>query len=729
MMNLNTDKFVPSRRSFLKGAAVSASVFMLCSFVPLGRRAFAEGEGAAAPKAVFDPNMFLRIGSDDSVVVLSKHLEMGQGVSTGLATLVAEELDADWSKVGFDFAPNNPAVYNNLFFGQYIGTGGSTSMANSWTQMRQVGAAARQMFVAAAAKQWNVPAAEITVSNGILSHASGKSARFGELVEVAMKEPVPTEVTLKDPKDWKYIGQKLPRLDSVGKTTGTATFAMDFRRPGMLTAVVKRPPQFGATVVSFDDSAARKIAGVVDVVQVPSGVAVLAKDTWAAMRGRDALDVKWDAANAEARSTDAIVAEYRAMTDKPGLPAAKRGDAAAALGKSADSYEAEFHFPFLAHAPMEPMNCVVELTPGGAEIWGGSQFQSIDDYAVGQVLGVTPDKIKIHTLLGGGSFGRRANPVADWAVEATQIAKAIGGKAPVHLVWTREDDIKGGFYRPMAFHKVKAGVDQAGKIAGWEHTIVSKSIMIGTALEGMTVKEGVDATSVEGVADTPYTVENLTVDVHNAKSAVPVLWWRSVGHSHTAHVMETTMDELAHLAKADPVAFRLSYLEPGSRDAAVLQFVAEKADWGKEMPKGSGRGVAYHKSFGTRVAMVAEVSTGGGAVKVEKVIAAVDCGVAINPDVIAAQVEGAIGFALSAVLRNRVTFADGVVEQSNFDDYEPTRIKEMPAVEVHIVPSTEAPTGIGEPGLPPLAPSIGNAIFAATGKRLRSLPFDLGGLA
>lgn len=727
MLNFAKDTLAPSRRGFLKGAAATATAFVLGSFIPFRHPAFAEGEGA--PIAVFDPNMFLKIGSDNSVVILSKHLEMGQGVTTGLATLVAEELDADWSKVGFDFAPNNPKVYNNLFFGSYIGTGGSTSMANSWTQMRQVGAAARQMFVAAAAKEWNVPAAEITVSNGILAHAgSGKTASFGELVDAAMKEPVPTEVTLKDPKDWKLIGTKPPRLDSQGKTTGTAIFAMDFRRPGMLTALVRRPPQFGAKVVSFDDSEARKIDGVVEVVQIPSGIAVLASDTWSAMRGRDALKVQWEVSQAETRSTDAVVDEYRGLAGTPGLRAATRGDAAAGLGKAAKSLEAEFLFPFLAHAPMEPLNCILEITPDGAEIWAGSQFQSIDDYAVGQVLGVTPDKIKIHTLLGGGSFGRRANAVADWAVEAAQIAKAIGGRAPVHLVWTREDDIKGGFYRPMALHRLEAGIDAAGKIAGWRHTIVTKSILVGTAFESMMVKDGIDATSVEGVSDTPYGIENFAVEVHNAKSPVPVLWWRSVGHSHTAHVMETTMDELAHLAGQDPVAFRLGYLPPDSRDAAVLKFAAEKAGWGKEMGKGTGRGIAYHKSFGTRVAMVADVSATGGTVKVDRVIAAVDCGVAINPDVIAAQVEGAIGFALSAVLRNRVTFDNGVVEQSNFDDYEPTRIKEMPAVEVHIVPSLEAPSGIGEPGLPPLAPAIGNAIFAATGKRLRSLPFDLGAL-
>ncbi|WP_374652752.1 molybdopterin cofactor-binding domain-containing protein [Dongia sp.] len=720
MLNLRQADMPASRRAFLKGAATATATFMLGTFVPFGRFAAAEGE-AAAPKAIFDPNLFLRIGADDSVTVLLKHLEMGQGVSTGLSTLVAEELDADWSKVGFDHAPNNPQVYNNLFFGSYIGTGGSTSMANSWTQMREVGAAARAMFVAAAARQWNVPAAEIAVSNGVLSHASGKSARFGELVEAAMKEPVPAEVTLKDPKDWKYIGARLPRLDTPGKTTGKAIFALDFRRPNMLVAMVARAPQFGGTVAGFDDADARKIAGVVDVVQIPNGVAVLAKDTWSAMRGRSALKVDWKLDGAESRSTDEMVAEYRNLAATPGLKAARRGDAAAGLD-GADAHEAEFLFPFLAHAPMEPMNCIIELTADGAEIWAGSQFQSIDDYAVSQVLGTTPDKIKIHTLLGGGSFGRRANSMADWAVEAAQIVKAIGGKAPVQLVWTREDDIKGGYYRPMVLHKVRAALKD-GRISGWQHTIVAKSILVGTAFEPMMVKDGVDATSVEGVSDTPYGIENFAVDVHNAKSAVPVLWWRSVGHSHTAHVMETTMDELARKAGKDPLDFRLSYLKPDSREAGVLKLAAEKAGWGKEMAKGSGQGIAMHHSFGSYVAMVAEVSARDDGFKVDRIVAAVDCGIAINPDVIAAQVEGAIGFAMSAVLRNRITLKAGVVEQNNFDDYEPTRIREMPAVEVHLVKSAEAPTGIGEPGLPPLAPSIGNAIFAATGKRFRSLPF------
>jgi len=496
---------------------------------------------------------------------------------------------------------------------------------------------------------------------------------------------------------------------------------LDIRRPGMLRAVVKRPDLFGATVATFDAAEAKKVDGVVDIVQIPSGVAVLATDTWRAMRGREALKVSWDESKAERRSTGEILAEYRQLAATPGLPAVRRGDAGAGLARTATAFEAEFIFPYLAHAPMEPLNGVIELRDNGAEIWSGCQIQSVDQMVAAQVLGLRPQQIKINTLLGGGSFGRRGSPIGDWTAELAEVAKAINGRAPVHLVWTREDDIKGGFYRPMVLHRVKAGIGADGRIAGWQHTVVSKSIMA--------VENSVDASSVEGIVDTPYAIADLAVDVHNAKSAVPVLWWRSVGHSHTAYVMETTIDELAHLAGQDPVSFRLGLLAQQPRDAAVLRLAAESAGWSRPMPKGRGRGVAFHHSFNTRVAMVAEVLVDHGAITIDRIVAAVDCGVAINPDIVTAQIEGAIGFALSAALRNQVTLNKGVVEQSNFDNYEPTRIREMPKVEVYIMKSTAAPSGIGEPGVPPLAPAIGNAIFAATGKWLRSLPFDLKALA
>jgi isoquinoline 1-oxidoreductase beta subunit len=712
-----------SRRRFLQTSAAAAGVFVLGGYIPFPRRAFAEGGPVPGP---YDPNVFLKIAADNSVTVVSKHFEMGQGVTTGLATLIAEELDADWAMMRFEFAPNDPQLYHNLLFGPVMGTGGSTSMAEAWVQMRQVGAAARTMLVAAAAARWHVPTAEIVVEKGIVTHRrSHRSARFGELAADAMHMPVPKTVALKPEKSWTLIGTRVSRLDTPSKTTGTAIFAIDVRRPGMLTAVIKRPRLFGATVASFDAAAAKRVPGVVDVVQVPSGVAVLASDTWSAMRGREALEVTWDQSKAEARSTDQILAEYRQLAATPGLTAARRGDAASGLARAANTIDAEFTFPYLAHAPMEPLNCVIELHGDGAEIWSGCQLQSVDQAVAAQVLGLKPEQIKISTLLGGGSFGRRGNPVGDWTAELASIVKAIDGRAPVHLVWTREDDIKGGFYRPMVLHRVRAGVDASGRIAGWQHVLVSKSIFAGTPFAQMAVKNGVDQSSVEGVADTPYAIGDFTVQSHNVTSPVPVLWWRSVGHSHNGFVMETVVDELARLAGKDPVAFRLGLLAHQPRNAAVLRLAAEKAGWGGPMPQGHGRGVACHQSFGTRVAMVAEVSFADAVVKVDRVVAAVDCGVAINPDIVVAQIEGAIGFSLSAALRNRVTLNKGAVEQSNFDDYEPTRMREMPKVEVHVVKSTTAPSGIGEPGVPPLAPAIGNALFAATGKRLRSLPFGL----
>jgi len=716
----------PSRRAFLKGATAAAGTFVLGTYIPFRKSALAQ---TAPPQGVFEPNVFLKIGADDSVTLISKHFEMGQGATTGLATLVAEELEADWSKMRFEFAPNNAKLYNNLVFGPVMATGGSTSMVNSWVQMRQVGAAARMMFVAAAAEKWRVPAAEVAVQKGVVSHApSGRRATFGELASDAMRVPVPANVTLKSASEWKLIGTQLARLDSLGKTTGTATFALDIRRPGMLTAVIKRPERFGATVVSFDATEAKKVDGVVDVVQLPTGVAVLARDTWAAVRGREALKVAWDTSQAEMRSTADILQEYRQLIEGQGLSAARRGDATGRLARAANVIEAEFTFPYLAHAPMEPLNCVIEARTDGAEIWSGCQLQSIDTFIAAQVLGLKPEQIKINTLLAGGSFGRRGNPVGDWTVELASIAKAINGRAPVHLVWTREDDIKGGFYRPMVLHRVKAGVDASGQIAGWQHKLVSQSIFTGTPFEQMAVKNGVDHSSIEGIADTHYAIADLALDVHNAKSRLPVLWWRSVGHSHTAHVMETMLDELARVAGRDPMAFRLGLLAQQPRDAAVVRLAAEKAGWNSSLPRGKGRGIAYHYSFNTRIAMVAEVTTPPSAFKVDRIVAAVDCGVAINPDIVTAQIEGAIGFALSSALRNQVMLNKGVVEQNNFDDYEPTRIREMPKVEVHIVKSNEPPSGIGEPGVPPIAPAIGNAIFAATGKRLRSLPFDLNSL-
>lgn len=713
-----------SRRRFLRDSAAAAGVFLIGAriFFPTGFLA------QSAPQGVYDPNFFLKIAPDNSLTIISKHFEMGQGVTTGLATMIADELGADWSTVGFEFSSDDARIYNNLFFGPIIGTGGSTSMAESWEQMRKVGAAARLMFISAAAAQWNVPASEITVAKSVVSRStSSHRATLGELASAAMKQPLPKDVPLKSPSDWNLITKRIPRLDSKGKTTGNATFALDVRRPGMLTVVIQRPSNFGGKVASFDATEAKKIPGVVDVLQIPAGIAVYANDTWAAIRGRSALKVEWDNSSAETRSTDEILAEYRKLATTPGVTAEPRGDTAAALGRATKFVEAEFTFPYLAHAPMEPMNGVLEYRGDSAEIWSGSQLPTVDQFALVQGLGVKPENAKINVMLGGGSFGRRANAVADWTVEIVQASKAINGRAPVHVVWTREDDIKGGFYRPMTLHRVKVGLDGSGLLSGWQHTIVSKSILTGTPMEAMTVKNGIDHSAVEGVVDSPYAIPDMSIEYHNPKSPVTVLWFRSVGHTHSGFVMETMIDELAHTAGKDPVAFRLDLLSQLPRDTAVIKLAAEKAGWNGPASdgKGSGRGFAYHFSFGTRVAMVADVSLVSQKIRVERIVAAVDCGVPINPDVVTAQVQGAIGFALSSVLRNQVTLDKGQVVQSNFDDYEPTRMREMPKVEVHIVPSTEHPSGIGEPGVPPVAPAIGNALFAATGTRYRSLPLNL----
>jgi isoquinoline 1-oxidoreductase beta subunit len=720
MHTRNSSKPIASRRGFLKGSAVAALV--------IGTQLnFAGKARAATLQDPPMPNAFIKIEPDSTVTVMIKHLDMGQGNTTGLATIVADELDADWPQMRIAFAPANAALYNNLFFGPVQGTGGSTAIANSWDQLRRAGAAARAMLVAAAADSWKVPAAEITIAKGVVTHAkSDKQAKFGELVTKAATLAVPTDVKPKDPKDWVYISKHVPRIDSTAKTTGKAVYALDIRRPGMVTAVVAHPPRFGGAVKSFDASAAKAVKGVVDVVQIPQGVAVLATDTWSAMKGREALKVEWDDGNAEKRSSAQMFVDYRKLAEGPGLPAARRGDAASALSGAAKVIEAEFSFPFLAHAPMEPLNGVIEIKADGtAECWAGAQFQTVEQMTVAAVLGLKPEQVTINTVWAGGSFGRRATPNADYFAEMAAIAKASGGKAPVHLVWTREDDIKGGRYRPMVYHRIRAGLDAAGAIVGWEQRIVGQSFIIGSPFEAMIVKDGIDATVVEGAADMPYRVANLAVDWHHVRSPVTTLWWRSVGHTHTAQAAEVMIDMLAHQAGQDPVAFRLALLGEHPRHAGVLRLAAEKGGWGEKLPAGRGRGIAVHESFNTFVAMTADVTVGkDGAIKVDRVVAAVDCGVPVNPDVIRAQVESGVGYGLGAALRNQITLTDGLVDQSNFDSYEPLRISDMPKVEVHIIPSQAAPTGIGEPGVPPLAPAVSNAIFQATGKRLNALPWD-----
>ncbi|MCC4115475.1 xanthine dehydrogenase family protein molybdopterin-binding subunit [Aromatoleum toluclasticum] len=716
-----------SRRDFLKAGAGLTLGLVLPGAHSARAAAVTEAHDG---EAAFAPNAFVRIGTDNRVTVIAKHLEMGQGTYTGLATLVAEELDADWAQVAVEGAPADAKRYNNLLFGTAQGTGGSTAIANSFEQMRQAGASARAMLVQAAAARWKVPAGEIRIKSGVVSHAkSGRKASFGELSEAAAKQPVPQEVRLKDPKDFTLIGRHVPRKDSVVKTTGRAQFTQDVKLPGMLVAVVAHPPRFGATVRTVDERAARAVAGVLRVVTIPRGVAVLAHDYWTAKKGRDALQVEWDDSAAYRGSSEQIFADYRQLAATPGVVARRDGDADKALAGDTNALEAEYTLPYLAHAPMEPLNCVMRVDAQGCEVWNGEQLQTSDQYNLASFFNLRPEQVKLNMLFAGGSFGRRANPAADYLLETAQIVKAIRGEAPVKLVWSREDDMRAGYYRPLYLHRLRAALDAQGKPLAWSQRIVGQSILAGTPFESGMVKDGVDATSVEGAANLPYAIPNLQVELHTTSKdvKVPVLWWRSVGSTHTAFAAEVFLDELATAAGADPVAYRLDLLGAHPRHAGVLKLAADKAGWSKPLAPAKtgtrGRGVAVHESFRSYVAQVVEVTVApDGSFKVDRVVCAVDCGIAVNPDVIRAQMEGGIGFGLAAALAGAITLKDGVVEQSNFHDYPILRIDQMPNVEVHIVPSAEKPTGVGEPGVPPIAPALVNALFAATGKRIRTLP-------
>jgi len=729
-----------SRRVFLKSTAAAGAGLTLGIYVG-DALAQASGPGrtvGAAATGSFEPNAFLRVGKDNTVTVIVKHLEMGQGVYTGLPTLVAEELDAAWSQVRVEGAPADAARYNNLFWGDKPpaqGTGGSTAIANSFEQYRQAGAAARAMLVAAAAQSWKVPADSIQVKAGVVSHASGRKATFGELADAASRQAVPSGVKLKDAKDFVFIGKAAPRTDSKAKSNGTARFTQDVKLPDMLTAVVAHSPRFGQKVNKVDSSAVTGIPGVRYVVEIPGGVAVVATTFWAAKKGRDALKIDWDDASGFKGSSDAMMAEYKQLATTPGKAAKSEGDAAKAIDGGAKKLEAVYEFPYLAHAAMEPLNCVVKLTQDSCEVWNGEQFQTGDQFAIAKATGLKPEQIKLNMLYAGGSFGRRASSQSDYVMEAVSIAiqLASSGKPgiPVKMVWTREDDMKGGYYRPMYVHALRAALDANGNIAGWHHRIVGQSILAGTAFEGMMVSDGVDATSVEGAATLPYAIPNLAVELNTVKNGVPVLWWRSVGSTHTAYSTETFLDELAVAAGKDPVAFRRDLLAKHPRHLAALALAADKAAWSQPLAAGKtgekrGRGVAVHESFGTVVAQVAEVTVDkDNKFKVDRVVCAVDCGLAVNPDIVRAQMEGGIGFGLTAALYGKITLKDGEVEQSNFHQYQLLRINEMPAVEVYIVPSTEKPSGVGEPAVPVIAPAVANALAAATGKRLRVLPLSL----
>lgn len=708
----------PTRRTFITLAG--SGLVLALAPLPLPTNS-----SSASTAGELAPNPFLIIAPDDTVTVIVKHLDKGQGAATGLATLIAEELDARWEQVRVTFAPADATKYNNLLWGPVQGTGGSSAIANSYLQYRNAGATAREMLRAAAAKAWGVPAAEITIAEGRLTHASGKAAGFGQMASAAAGMPVPSEPKLKDAKDFVFIGKSFPRVDSVAKTEGRPIYTLDIQQDAQLVAVVLRPPRFGGKPKSVDAAAAKAIPGVVDVLTLPDGVAVLARSTWPAIKGRDALSVEWDDSAAEMRGTKELMDDLTRLIEEPSLPARKDGDAEQALANATKVISADFEFPYLAHGPMEPLDVVIRFDGDKATLWLGSQMQTMDQAVAAAVLGLRPEDVEVNTMWAGGSFGRRATFGSPFVAEAAAIAKAYGKPVPIKVVWTREDDIRGGYYRPAYKHRIRVGLDDKGAIVAWHHRIAGQSIFTGTPMAAQMVKDGVDKASVEGADGLPYDIPHLSVELATQKTGIPVLWWRSVGSSHTAHVTEHMLDIVAREIGKDPVRLRMELLAKHPRHARVLERAAQMAGWDTPPPEGIARGVAVHESFQSYVAEIAELRLDGkGGFKVLRVVCAVDCGIAVNPDNIAAQMEGGIGYGLGHALRDAITFDGGVVEQSNFHDYEPLRISDMPVVEVHVIASAEAPTGVGEPGVPPIAPAVANALLAATGVRTLVLPFS-----
>jgi isoquinoline 1-oxidoreductase beta subunit len=707
-----------TRRGLIVGATMAGGALLVgCSM--------GDVLGLGARKVDFGPfGPFIRIGPDNWVTVINKHQEMGQGNHAGLAAIVAEELDADWDKVRVEASIANSKVYGNSLMGAQ-GTGGSSAINNSWNQLRLAGASARAMFLQAASARFGVPADKLVVKDSTISHVlSGRSATFADLLADAAKVPPPSSPALKRRSDFTLIGtDRVRRKDSLAKSTGTARYTQDVHLPNMLTAMVARPQRFGAKVASFDDAAARKVAGVVDVVQIPTGVAVIARSTYAARQGRDALSIRWNEDKAETRSSDQILAEYKTMAAGDGhekaYPFQAAGDATHAFDGAL--FEATYDFPYLAHASMEPMNCVAQVDGNKVKLTVASQAPSLDQLNTAMIVATLPGAVEIEILPAGGSFGRRANPASDFVAECVHIAKHVGGGRPVKLVWTREDDMTGGRYRPLAHHAIQIKTDAEGFPAAWRHRIVTQSTQ-----KGVPGSKVPDESASEGAKGSPYLKATPVVDgqVYVPDFPVTTLWWRSVGATHTAMAMEHTIDQLARRAGKDPADYRRAlYRKAGaSRHLGVLDLACQKAGWGQPLPVGVARGLAVHECFGSVVAQVAEVTLKDGRPRVGRVVTAIDCGIAISPDQIAAQMEGGTCYGLSAALYGQITLKDGVVQQSNFDTYRVLRIDEAPTVETYIVPSDNHPTGVGEPGTPVIAPAVANALLVLTGKPTTSLP-------
>lgn len=713
-----TDKTF-SRRTFIETSALAAGGLIVSYYVPapMLNKAFAAPPPGAAAVA---PNAFVQIAPDNSITIVINKLEMGQGVNTSMAQLIAEELDCDWTKIRSVSAPVNP-VYNHTVFQTQM-TGGSSALISSWEQHRLIGASMREMLKTAAAAKWGIPVEQVKAQNGFVTSAKGKFS-YGELAEAAGKLPLPKNPPLKSEKNFKIIGKSVKRVDAEAKSNGKAIFGIDVRIPGMLYASVAKPPLAGAKISAMDEKAARKVPGVVDVVKFSDRVAVLARNTHAARVGREALAVKWENKTNGSFSTDDLMKSFKEQGRSKGVIAKDTGGVDQALASATRKIEAEFEFPFLAHASMEPMNCTIDYDGKKATIWSGHQMPTIDQGVAAKVLGLPPEKVTVNTVYAGGSFGRRASKMSDYVVEAAELAKIV--KKPLKVTWSREDDMRGGFYRPMNYHRVAIGLNDKKEMLAWDHKIVGQTVIGGSVFEPMMVKGGLEGTITEGVSDTHYAFPQFRCDQTRTASPVTTLWWRSVGHTHTAYVMETMIDEAAEAMGKDPLRLRKELLAKSPRHLAVLNLIEKETGWGtKKAPKGRAWGLAIHESFNSVVAQVAEVSLVDGFPKVHKIWAAVDCGLVVNPEGAKTQVEGAIVYGLSAAFHQEIQVKDGQVVQGNFHEYNVLRMQDMPEVKVAFVKGAGSPTGLGEPGVPPAAPAVANAVYRLTKKRLRSLPFS-----
>jgi isoquinoline 1-oxidoreductase beta subunit len=691
------------RRGFLKAGAATAGGLMLGFYLPESSKLQAQNAAGDAKL-----NAFVHVASDDTVTLFLHKSEMGQGVVTSLSQLLGEELECDWNKIRTRFAGVDPA------YGPLMGTFGSQSIRTTWEPLRKAGASAREMLIQAAAQKWGVDRTRCRAeNNAVINTATNARLSYGSLAEAAAKLPVPAGVALKDPKQFHLIGTSPKRLDTAQKVCGKADFGIDVRRPGALYAVLARCPVFGGKVASFDATKAKAVPGVKQVVQISNGVAVLADNTWSAMEGRRALQIQFDEGPNANASSASIRKMFADLAEKPGAVARKDGDAQAALAGAAKKVEAVYEAPYLAHAPMEPMNCTADVRPDSCEVWAPTQIQTAAHGTAMKITGLPPDKVQIHTTFLGGGFGRRGSP--DFIGEAVEISKAAG--VPVKLTWSREDDIQHDLYRPASYSRFAAGLDAEGWPVAWTTRISCPAFG--------PVKDGVSRTAVEGVHDMLYSIPNVYVDYHDADAGIPVTFWRSVGYSQNTFFVESFLDELAAAGGKDPLELRRHLLQKSPRLLGALELAADKAGWGKPLPAGRARGIGINNNIGSFTAQIAEVSITNGKLRVHRVVCAVDCGHVVNPHIIEQQLQSGIVYGLSAALKGAITIDRGRVQQQNFNQYDVLRIDEMPVVEVYIVPSQENPGGIGEATTPGTAPAIANAIFAATGKRIRQLPIRL----